>query len=743
MSTAKGLSTVGLRICPFCESTCGLRITLQGDRVERVEGNPEDLFSRGYLCPKGANIANASDDPDRLTTPLVRRGGQFEPATWDDAFARIRQGIGEIRSQYGKDAVGVYVGNPNSHNLAAPLYLRHVIKAVGSRNLFSPATADQVPTQVACARMYGSSKAVPVPDVDRTDFLLIFGANPMVSNGSLCTAPNFPARLRTLRARGGRIIVVDPRTTATAAMADQHLAIRPATDVWLLLAIIKHLFETNSTRMGTLTSRVTNLSKLRELTEQVDMAGVALRCGVDEASIIELCRAVAEAGVVAAYGRIGTCTVRHGTLTNWLIQCVNVLTGSLDAEGGMMFPISPVRPRQNPPAPFRIGRWHSRVRQLPEIFSELPVSTFVDEVVTPGEGQIRGLVTVAGNPVLSAPQGGRLSAALPGLDFMVSVDPYINETTAHADVVLPPPPLLSTGHYDWSLSGYFVRAVVRYTPPVRPIPDGMLSDEDVLCRLADSLAAEPWQQTPVAFRERALMNDLAAAVADPDSAVSDRDAAELRALLGGTTDPERRLDAALRLGPFGDHFGTRSSGLSLARLLEHPEGIDFGPMVARLDEVVTNPRGVIDLFPPEFAAEVRSLLVEPAESGLVLVGRRQLRSNNSWLHNVPKLVQGKVDCTLVMNESDADERGLSHGELVRVESRAGEITVVLEVSREIRRGVVSLPHGWGHDVPGSRLRVATNRPGSNANDLIDELPLDAQSGAAVMNGVPVQVRTIQ
>ncbi|GAA4475034.1 molybdopterin oxidoreductase family protein [Rhodococcus olei] len=734
------VADVGVRICPFCESTCGLRITFQSDLVERVEGNADDLFSRGYLCPKGANLARASNDPDRLRVPMVRDRGEFREATWSEAFARIRAGIARVRREHGNDAIGMYVGNPNSHNLAAPLYLRYVIKAAGSKNLFSPATADQVPTQVACARVYGSPRTVPVPDIDRAECLVVFGANPLASNGSLCTAPNFPERLRKLRERGGKLIVVDPRTTGTAELADRHLAIRPATDVWLLLAVVKCLLEADEPAPAHLRERIQSLDALRDLAAKVEYADSAARCGVEVFELLEVCQTIAKARVVAAYGRIGTCTVEHGTLTNWLIQCVNVLTGSLDTPGGAMFPISPVRPRRAAPVKFRTGRWTSRVRGLSEIFGEFPVSTLADEVLTPGLGQIRALVTVAGNPVLSTPQGDRLADGLADLDFMVSVDPYLNETTEHAQVVLPPPPLLSTGHFDWALAGYSVRPVVRYSRALRPVPHGMLSDEETLYRLAMALRDEAGEEDGGAdFREQLLLQELGEAVRDPKSAVHGRDLDELRAQVNGLSDSERRLDVAVRLGPFGDGFGMREDGITLQHLLDHPEGIDFGPMVERLDEVLAHPDGTIDLFPSAFVDEVEQLLSEGPVEELVLVGRRQLRSNNSWLHNVPQLVVGRYECTLQMSERDADERGLAHGEEVRVSSRVGSVVVVLEVTRSIRQGVVSLPHGWGHLGRRTRARTASKAPGANVNQLVDPGPLDRQSGAAVMNGIPVWV----
>jgi anaerobic selenocysteine-containing dehydrogenase len=728
------------RICPLCEATCGLELTLHGERVDRVEGHSADLLSGGFLCPKGANLANLNDDPDRLAGPLVRGGGSLRPATWNEAFGLISDGIGRVRERYGNNAVGVYVGNPNAHTLAAPPYLGHVIRALRSRSLFSPASADQIPAQVACARIYGSARSVPIPDIDRAKYLVVIGANPMVSNGSLCTAPNFPARLRALKTRGGRLAVVDPRRTATARMADLHLPIYPATDSWLLLGLVSHLLAVGRVRLGKLEQRIRNLGELRALVAGVGAEDVARRCGLPAGQVAEFYDSVGKADRVAVYGRIGTCTVEHGTLTNWLIQCVNILAGSLDRPGGAMFPISPVRPRHAPRSPFVMGRWHSRVRGLPEVFGELPVSTMVDEVVSPGEGQIRALVTIAGNPVLSVPQGGRLAESLSGLEFMMSVDPYVNETTSHAHVILPPPAPLSSGHFDWALSGYFVRAVVRYSRALRPLRADQLSEEDILCRLALMFSGSPSGDTPHVFRERLLARELEAATRDEQSGVYRRDPEQLRSLLTGISDVERYLEARLRLGPFGDAFGGNPEGLTLGQLLDHPEGLDFGPPIERIDEIIGHEDGCVDIFPPEFKDEAWSLRDEPkAPRSLALIGRRQLRSNNSWLHNVPRLVRGRMECTLVMNELDADSLGLAHGELVRVDSRTGSAKVILQVTTDIRRGAVSLPHGWGHNIPEARTREAAREPGVNVNELVDPASVDQQSGAAVMNGIPVTV----
>ncbi|XRQ06956.1 molybdopterin oxidoreductase family protein [Actinomadura welshii] len=728
------------RTCPLCEALCGLELTLDdAGTVTRVRGDEKDPFSQGFICPKGATLGSLDGDPDRLAEPLV--GGAA--ATWDDAFETVRRELSAVVAKHGRDSVAVYIGNPTAHSLAGPLYVGAIVKAIGTRNLFTASTADQMPKHVACGHMFGDPLAIPVPDLDRTDHLLMLGANPLESNGSLCSAPDFPGRLKAIRARGGKVTVVDPRRTRTAALADEHLFIRPGTDAFLLMALVHTLFAEDLTASPEhLAGRVNGLDDLRALARDFAPERVADATGVPAGAIRRTARELAAAERAAVYGRIGTCTQAYGTLNSWLVDALNVLTGNLDRPGGAMFPRPAHAPAYRRKKPFTTGRWRSRVRELPEVNGELPVATLADEIETPGEGQIKALITIGGNPALSAPNATRLDAALAGLEFMVSVDPYLNETTRHAHVVLPPPRPAQTPHYDIALVGLAVRNYARFSAPAVPLPDGRPSEAEILARLA--MLASGTEGEPAALDELIIGTTLAKAAATEGSPVHGRDPGELRTMLDGATPTEQRLDMMLRLGPYGDGFGAEPSGLTLTRLrTEHPHGLDLGALEPRLDEVLCTTSGRVELCPSTFAADVdrlHSALRAPSPAdGMVLIGRRHLRSNNSWLHNVPELVRGSNTCTLQLNPADADRLGVTAGGSVRVTSRTGTIEAIAEPTDTLMPGVVSLPHGWGHDRPGTRTQVAHQHAGVNVNAVTDEQEIDPLSGNAVFNGVPVSI----
>ncbi|MEU4094308.1 molybdopterin oxidoreductase family protein [Streptomyces sp. NPDC026673] len=738
-------SRTALRICPLCEATCGLTLTIDADRVTGARGDRDDVFSAGFICPKGASFGEVDGDPDRLTRPLVRRDGALTEATWAEAYAAVAEGFARVRATHGAAATGVYLGNPNVHTIAGGLYPPMVIRALGTRALFSASTLDQMPKQAACGHLYGDALAVPVPDLDRTDHLVVIGGNPLVSNGSLATAADFPGKLKALRRRGGRLTVIDPKRTRTAERADLHIAPRPGTDAALLFAAVHVLFEEELTDLGRLEGHVTGVDEVRALARDFTPEAVAPYCDVPAERIRTLARDLAAAPTAAVYGRLGSTAVRFGTLASWLIDVLNILTGNLDRPGGAMFPLPATARAPRPASPgrgFTTGRWHSRVSGHPEVASELPAAALAEEIDTPGDGQLRALVTIAGNPVLSAPDGARLDRALAQLDFMVSVDPYLNETTRHAHVVLPPPPPSRSAHYDFAFGNFSVRNNARYSPPAIPLEDGRPGEPEILARLALLLGGFGADADPALVDEQAVAHRLAKETADPHSAVHGRDPAELAAALTGDTGYERRLDMMLRLGPYGDGFGTDPDGLSLRRLLDRPHGIDLGPLRPRVPEVLRTVSGTIELAPAPLTADVPRLLAAvTGRSGdaLVLIGRRHLRSNNSWMHNVPALTGGTNRCTLQVHPEDAARLGLADGAPARIKGDGGEIAAPVEVTDAVRPGVVSLPHGWGHDREGSRLTVAAREPGANVNQLLDGTLLDPLSGTAVLNGFPVQV----
>ena len=732
-----------LRICPLCEATCGMVLTIDDGRVTAARGDREDVFSHGFICPKGASFPELDNDPDRLQVPLVRRDGELVEATWDEALSAAVEGLQRVAADPSA-GVGVYVGNPNAHTIAGGLYAPQLIRALKTKLVFSASTLDQMPKQVACGYLFGNPFAFTVPDLDRTDHLVIIGANPMVSNGSVTTAADFPGKLKELRRRGGRLTVIDPNRTRTAETADRHIAPRPGTDGALLFAVVNVLFDEDlvDPELGGLAEHVNGIEQVRTAALEFPPEAVAEHCGVTAHQIRALARDIAAGPRTAVYGRIGTSTVAFGTITSWLVDVVNLLTGNLDRPGGAMFSCSPIGQAPRPPRPgrgFSVGRWHSRVSGHPEVASELPTALLAEEIETPGDGQIRAAVTIAGNPVLSAPDGERLSAALDGLDFMVSIDPYLNETTRHADVILPPPPPSYSPHFDVLLSGLAVRTNARYSPPVFRLPEGRPDEVTILCRLTLGILGLGTNADPELVDQQIISAVLDKEVADADSPVAGRDVGELVGMLTAGPGYERRLDMMLRLGPFGDAFGAKPDGLTLQRLRDNPHGIDLGPMTSRILEVLRTPSGSVELAPEPIIADIPRLResVDSPTDGLLLIGRRHLRSNNSWMHNLPALAGGTNRCTLQIHPDDAARLGITDTAVVT--GPAGKLEVQVEITDAIRPGVVSLPHGWGHGMPGTRLSVAATQAGVNVNSLFDSSLLEPLSGTSVLNGVPVEV----
>ncbi|GAA1997182.1 molybdopterin oxidoreductase family protein [Catenulispora subtropica] len=705
------------RTCPLCEAACALRIDLDGaDRVVRVSGDEKDPFSRGYLCPKGAVLGRLDEDPDRLRRPLLRQGGGLREVGWDEAFAAVDAGLGEVIRRHGRDAVALYFGNPTFHTMAGYLYRQAITQALGSANVYSASTVDQMPKHVASGLMFGDPMAVAVPDLDHTDFLLVLGANPVESNGSLCVAPDFAGRLKALRGRGGRLVVVDPRRTRTAALADEHLFVRPGTDPLLLMAMVHTVLGEGLVRIGL---PVAGLDRLRELVRDFTPEAVAPVCGVPAETIARLTRELAAARSAAVYARIGTCTAEFGTVAQWQVDVLNTLTGNLDRRGGVMFAETAALEIFRAGPPFSTGNRHSRVRGLPEVLGEFPVATLADEIETPGPGQVRALLAVAGNPALSAPNAPRLARALGGLDFMVCVDPYLNETTRLADVVLPPPRMLQTPHFDFLVQIIMVRNYARYSPAVLPLEPGQRSEAEILARLM-LIAAGLGAGTDPARAEEMILGQLGVT-------------GDAIGALDGADGTEKILDALLRAGGYG---------LSLKAMLDAPHGLDLGPLQPRLPALLRTPDSRVDLAPEPIAADVARLREQltAAPPEFLLIGRRHLRSNNSWLHNVEELRGGTNRCTLQVHPGDAERLGLDDATPAVVASAVGDVTVPVEVTDTIMPGVVSLPHGWGHQ--DSTQRVAREDGGVNANALTDDTVVDRVSGNAVFNGVPVTVRAL-
>ncbi len=723
------MSELAFRTCPLCEATCGLEIEVKDDGViGRIRGDRDDVFSHGFICPKGSTLKQLHEDPDRLRTPMVRGDdGELHPATWDEAFAEIARRLPPILEQHGRDAVALYLGNPTVHSLSASLYSRFLVRALGTSNVYSASTVDQRPKEVSSGLLFGTSISFAVPDLDRTSYLLMLGANPIESNGSLATAPDWPGRLERIVERGGRVVVIDPKRTKTAEAASEHVPIRPGTDALLLMAMVHVLFDEGLVDLGRLAEFVAGVQAVEHESRDFSPEAVAPATAIDAETIRRLTRELAAAETAAVYGRIGTCTQEFGTLASWLVDVLNILTGNLDRPGGAMFakPASGGATTAGTPGKGRgvtLGRRASRVRGLPESYGELPVVCLAEEIQTPGDGQIRALITVGGNPALSAPNSSRLQPALASLELMVSVDPYVNETTRNADVILPSPSILTKSHYDVAFYQFALRNVANYSPPVLPAEDGAMDEWKSIAKLALIAQGMGADADPAALDDLVIRGMAERAGLDPDETIAG---------LAPRVGPERMLDLMLRTGPYK---------LTLDELLDHPHGVDLGALEPRVPDVLRTASGMIEMGAEPLLADVprlKAALGRRANGGFVLIGRRHLRSNNSWMHNVGVLMKGKPRCTLQIHPDDARRLGLDGK--AKVTSRTGAVVVDLEMTDAVMPGVVSLPHGWGHDLPGVEMHIARANAGVNSNVLADEDLFDPLSGNAVLNGVPVEV----
>ena len=746
-----GETRTAYRICPLCEAGCGLEITLEGDKVKRIRGDRENVLSKGFICPKGSTLKQLHEDPDRLRMPVVKRDGEFVEVSWDDAFAEIDARMMPILAEHGRDASAIYMGNPCAHSIGPLLYNRSVITSLGTRNRFSASTVDQRPKEISAAVMFGSV-SVPIPDLDRTQHLLMLGANPYASNGSLCTAPDFPGRLERIQERGGKVIVVDPRRSETAAKADQHVAIRPGTDAHLLAGMANHMLAAGLADAGSVAEHCDGLDDLPAMLAPYTPERVAPVCGVPAGTIRTLAEELCAEEKASVYGRIGTCTQEFGTLSSWLVDVVNVLAGNLDIEGGMLFHKGATGQPSTKGAPgtgrgFRMGRAHTRVANRPEAFGEFPVTALPEEIETPGEGQVRCVVTIGGNPISSNPNADRLDAAFASLEFMVAVDMYVNETTRHADVILPPPSALQKSHYDLALLNFAVRNYSNVSLPVLPLDEGQPDEWEILLRLAGIFAGEGPDADIDVIDDMNITGLLRGAVRDEWSAVHGRDVDELKDELGDRRGPLRMIDAMLRTGPYGDGFGSDPEGLNLDTLIDHPHGVDLGELEAgRIPGLLRTPSGKVELVPEMFTDDLPRLeesLDRDWDEAMVLVGRRHVRSNNSWMHNIRVLTKGRNRCTMQIHPDDADRLGITDGGPARVTSRVGEVVVDAEVTDGIRPGVVSIPHGFGQNMPGVKMGVAAEYRGVNTNILTDENFFDPLSGNIALNGVPVTVASAE
>jgi anaerobic selenocysteine-containing dehydrogenase len=724
MKTADKAS-VHYRNCNLCEAICGIQITVQaGERLD-IRGDKDDPFSRGYICPKAAALQDLHDDKDRLRYPVRRTPDGWQRLGWEEAFDEVAQNLKRIHAVHGRNSLATYLGNPTVHNSGALLFAPGFIRSLHTRNRFSATSVDQLAHHLSAYLMFGHQLLLPVPDLDRTNFFLILGANPAVSNGSMMTAPGMNRRLQEIRGRGGKVILIDPRFTETARLADRHLFIKPGTDVLLLLALLHVVFDEKLTRLGPLASFTKGVDLIGKLVAEFPPESLASITGIDSDQIRLLAREFAAAESAVCYGRIGVSTQEFGGVCQWLINVLNIVTGNLDQPGGAMFTLPAFDPITAPESLAPRGsfaRWQSRVRKLPEFAGEFPVITLAEEILTEGPGQIKALVTSAGNPVLSTPNGRELDRALAGLEFMVSIDPYINETTRHAHIILPPTSSLERAHYDVAFHLLAVRNTTKFSPALFQ-PEGETRHD--------------WEIF-VELQTRMEQNGVFGKLFGPVK----------REFIKRLFGPERILDLGLRFGPYGAKLNPFSKGLTLRKLKAAVHGIDLGPLRSCLPERLRTADKRIELAPEVLVKDVARVKAKfanasPQSNGnLLLIGRRQLRSNNSWMHNSQRLIKGqpgKSRCTILMHPTDAAYRQLKPGQTVSVRSRVGSVDVPIEISEEMMPGVVSIPHGWGHDRLGVQLAVAQQHAGESLNDITDNQTIDALCGTAAFNGTWVAV----
>jgi anaerobic selenocysteine-containing dehydrogenase len=710
------------RNCNLCEAICGIEISVQPGERLNIRGDKDDPFSRGYICPKAVALQDIQYDKDRLKHPVRRTPNGWQRIGWEEAFDEVTQNLKRINAKYGRNSIGTYLGNPTVHNYGAMLFAPGFLRSLHTRNRFSATSVDQLAHHLSAYLMFGHQLLLPIPDLDRTKLFLILGANPAVSNGSLMTAPGMNRRLEEIRQRGGKVILIDPRHNETARFVDRHLFIRPGTDVLLLLALLHVVFDEGLTRLRTLASFTNGLETVRNLVADFAPEKVSSITGIDSGQIRVLAREFASADGAVCYGRIGVSTQEFGGVCQWLINVLNTVTGNLDRPGGAMFTLPAFDPITAPEGLAPRGsfaRWHSRVRKLPEFAGELPVAALAEEILTEGPGQIKALVTSAGNPVLSTPNGRELDRALASLEFMTAIDFYINETTRHAHVILPPTSSLERGHYDLAFHLLAVRNTTKFSPAFLAPGDDTRHDWEILLELQTRM------------KDDGMLGGVK------------------RKFVNRFFGPERMLDLALRFGPYGARVNPFSRGLTLRKVRKAVHGIDLGPLTSCLPGRLRTSDKRIELAPEVLVKDVERVKAKffdtaspHANGDLLLIGRRQLRGNNSWMHNSERLVKGKPQCTILMHPADAAHRHLSSGQKVQVRSRVGSIVVPLEVSEEMMPGVVSIPHGWGHDRPGNQLEVAQQHAGASINDLTDNLAIDALCGTAAFNGTSVEVNAM-
>jgi anaerobic selenocysteine-containing dehydrogenase len=683
------------RACNLCEAICGLEIEIAGGQIIRIRGDDADPFSRGHICPKAVALKDIHEDPDRLRQPVQKIDGEWHPIAWEDAFELAADRLAKVIEANGNDAVAIYAGNPNVHNFGHLINIPPIAKLIRSKNIYSASSVDQLPQQLVSYLMFGHQFLIPIPDIDHTDYFLILGANPIASNGSMMTVPDVAKRLKAIQLRGGKIVVIDPRLTETAEVASEHHFIRPGSDAAFLAAILNTIVANKKIADDRWCDLDSALAAIADFTP----ANVAEFVGIDAAAIQRIANEFVAAKSAVCYGRMGTTTQAFGSLNQWLIYLINIVSGNLDRVGGALVttPLMPITGSGT-----RAGghaRWHSRVRRLAETNGELPVATLAEEILTEGQGQVRALISIAGNPILSTPNGKQLDLALRNLDFMLSVDIYINETTLHADLILPPTSALNHDHYDSVFNAFAVHNTARINDAIWLRPDEERYDWEIFAAIGARLTAKLGRE----YSAPPTVRDIIA--------------------------------NALKHSPFNENT-------TMTALQEAKHGLDLGALRPSLYDRLETAGKKIHCAPDAILADIprlREAIKVGLTSTLSLIGRRHVRSNNSWMHNSHRLVKGKPRHQLLMHPADMAARNIQDHSIVRVTTRVGEVTIKVESSNHIMPGVVSLPHGFGHQRDGVKLQIAQLHAGVSANDLTDDYLLDAVSGNAALNGAPVEV----
>ena len=699
------------RTCNLCEAMCGIEIKHDGAKVLSIKGDKNDPFSKGYICPKATALQDLHEDPDRLRHPIERTANGWKTISWDDALDKVAAGIQSVQKKYGQNAFGVYLGNPNVHNLGGMLTIKHLLNSIKTRSRFSATSVDQLPHHIVSMHLFGHMLRIPVPDVNRTQYMLIIGGNPLASNGSIMTAPNMRQKLKDIKARNGKVIVIDPRRTETADIASEHHFIRPATDVLFLLAMLNEIHLQGYAAKAQTNNRAAALApeiaSIADFAKNYSAESVASITGISAPEIKRLVKEFCEAESSVCYGRMGVSVQEFGLLSQYLIMVINIVTGRLDEVGGLMFP-NPALDVVNNSGPGYLGKRHSRVGNLPDFNGDYPVVAMGDEMLVEGEGQLKGFMTVAGNPVLSTPNGEKLDKAFTNLDFMVAIDYFVTETSRHANIILPPVSPLERDHYDVTFNNFAVHNVAKYSKALFAKQKDAKHDWQIYLELAKHLD----KKVPLATKvERRLVK---------------------------TLGPKFLLDQGLRRGPY--------AGMSLNKVKKNPHGLDLGTLKRMLPEAIKHKDKQIHLnvgFYQADLARVQAMMQDYDDKQILLIGRRHVRSNNSWLHNSYRLVKGKPRCTLMLHPETAKEYGIEDGQNVKVTSRVGSVMIVAEVTDELMPGVVSIPHGWGHGRKGVQQKIAQAHAGVSVNDLTDDTLIDQLSGNAAVNGVPVQLEAVE